>query len=159
MGKIAALTAIIGTVIGALTFYFGAYLPYIEGEDTPLTTAFSPVINVPDNANPSPLIATIVANSTVDATPADFYLRAVASGGAPPYSYDWDSQMSSYDAPNVIEGEAIYVDYGVAGKYTHTLTVTDDRGQTASDSVVLDVKEGEPFGDPGAVRPVRPNFN
>jgi hypothetical protein len=56
MGKVTALTAIIGTIVAALTFYFSAYLPYIEGEDASATPApvFSPVINnvVPDNNNP-----------------------------------------------------------------------------------------------------------
>jgi hypothetical protein len=47
---VAGATSIIGTILAILTFYFSTYLPYINGETTPLTETFTPVLQAIPNA-------------------------------------------------------------------------------------------------------------
>jgi HYR domain len=61
MGAIAGVSAIIGTILAILTFYYGTYLPYVNGQVTPATEAFSPILQaIPgaeaqhDRNNPDP---------------------------------------------------------------------------------------------------------
>jgi hypothetical protein len=44
MGIVGGMTSIIGTILAILTFYFSTYLPYINGQTTPATEAFTPVL-------------------------------------------------------------------------------------------------------------------
>jgi hypothetical protein len=50
MGIVGGATSIIGTILAILTFYFSTYLPYINGENTPLTETFTPVLEAIPNA-------------------------------------------------------------------------------------------------------------
>jgi hypothetical protein len=44
MVSIAGVSAIIGTILAILTFYYSTYLPYIQGNNTAATKAFTPVL-------------------------------------------------------------------------------------------------------------------
>src|SRR5215204_5266476 len=50
MGIVAGGTAIIGTILAILTFYFSTYLPYINGDNTAATETFTPVLEAIPNA-------------------------------------------------------------------------------------------------------------
>jgi len=85
-----------------------------------------------------PLDATAWAAPLTGEAPLDVAFDGEASGGMPPYSYDWDfgdgSAHSSAEDPSHT--------YGTAGTYTATLTVTDAERGVDADTVTVVVLEG-----------------
>jgi len=62
-------------------------------------------------------------------------------------SYDPNGTIVSYSWSNGLTSSQGYVTYHNLGSYTVTLTVTDDEGLTASDSIVVEVVEKIPHRD------------
>ena len=90
---------------------------------------------------------TVAAAVTADAGPdktiasgGSAALQGSASGGVPPYSYSW-SPTSGLNDPNIAQPTA-----SPASTTTYTLTVTDDLGQTDTDSVTVSMLS-EVFSD------------
>lgn len=72
-----------------------------------------------------PLMPTVdIVNSTSASCAAPGSALAVASGGAPPYIYLWDNGETNAQAVNLSAG-------------THTVSITDTGGCTATDTVVI----------------------
>jgi PKD repeat protein len=61
-------------------------------------------------------------------------LQGIASGGIPPYQYEWNLDLST----TTTEKNPIH-NYETEGTYTITLTVTDSIGNTASDTATVNV--------------------
>jgi hypothetical protein len=49
-GRLVVVSAVTLVLIGAGIFYFAAYLPYINGQNTPATETFNPVLDAIPNA-------------------------------------------------------------------------------------------------------------
>jgi PKD repeat protein len=58
-------------------------------------------------------------------------------GGEPPYSYEWNFESGQ----NPVEGQNPTHTYNEAGTYTATLTVTDNEGNTATDTSIVVVAD------------------
>ncbi|MFQ6063616.1 MAG: S-layer protein domain-containing protein, partial [Methanosarcinales archaeon] len=65
----------------------------------------------------------------------------LATGGNPPYNYSW------YDNGNNIGNGSSFTSTLGVGTHTITLTVTDSRGATATDQIVIDIKPSKVKGD------------
>ncbi len=61
---------------------------------------------------------------------------ANATGGVSPYSYSWNFGDGTSDTGNPVTHS-----YSAAGYYTVTVTVTDSIGETASDSVTINIQQ------------------
>ncbi len=84
-----------------------------------------------------PLIAEIITNATQAVAPATIKFDADWTGGTPPYSYSWsvpDIGLIDYD-------RSITQMFFDPGTFTYILTVTDSKGQTASDTVQIVIRE------------------
>jgi PKD repeat protein len=145
MGKVAGITAIIGSLVGVLTFYYSVYLPYVEGGDAPVAPSISPVINnvLPTSSappEPEPLSVSLDTECTSDtALPATFQITAMVAGGTTPYIYDWD--IDGEDCKNT--HNVLSHTFSDTGSYDGVVTVTDAKGQTARDSMTFRVVEPE----------------
>jgi PKD repeat protein len=85
-----------------------------------------------------PLTVEIIASDTEDTAPATFEFEANVTGGREPYSYSWDFGDGSVEENDEEEIEHTFDD---AGSYSVSLTVTDSRGQSASDSMEITLEE------------------
>jgi HYR domain len=107
MVSVAGVSAIIGTILAILTFYYATYLPYISGQNTRATKAFTPVLRAvpgaeaehirnsptpttaPTPATPGPTTRTTPATpaprppgENVDRTPPDIFVPDDFTGEA-----------------------------------------------------------------------------
>src|SRR5918997_4276438 len=80
----------------------------------------------------------IIASDTEDTAPATFEFEAEITGGMEPYSYSWDFGDGSEEED---DDEDVEHTFDEAGSYSVSLTVTDSRGQSASDSIGIAVEE------------------
>ena len=80
----------------------------------------------------------IIASDTEDTAPATFEFEAEITGGMEPYSYSWDFGDGSEEED---DDEDVEHTFDEAGSYSVSLTVTDSRGQSASDSIGITVEE------------------
>ncbi len=74
--------------------------------------------------------------------PVQFY--GSVTGGEPPYTFDWDfgdGYTSNINNPTHI--------YDIVGEYTAKLTINDNTGETASDTVTVTITENELIADAG----------
>src|SRR5918992_914951 len=98
-----------------------------------------------------PLTVEIIASDTEDTAPATFEFEAEITGGTEPYSYSWDFGDGSVEE-NDEEDEDVEHTFDEAGSYSVSLTVTDSRGESASDSIEITVEE-PPVEEPPVEEP------
>jgi PKD repeat protein len=83
---------------------------------------------------PSPLVATASASPTSGQVPLTVNFFGSASGGSPPYSYNWNfGNGGTSGTQNPVHT------YSAAGNFTATLTVSDALGSSNSKSVAISV--------------------
>jgi PKD repeat protein len=87
-----------------------------------------------------PLTVEIIASDTEDTAPATFEFEANVTGGTEPYVISWDFGDGSEEEDDE-EDEDVEHTFDEAGSYSVSLTVTDSRGQSASDSIGITVEE------------------
>jgi PKD repeat protein len=93
-----------------------------------------------------PLTVEIIASDTEDTAPATFEFEANVTGGREPYSYSWDFGDGSAEENE----EEVEHTFDEAGSYGVSLTVTDSRGQSASDNIEITLEE-PPVEEPPVV--------
>jgi PKD repeat protein len=98
----------------------------------------NPVATTKGGEEAKALAAEIVADNTEGVAPATFEFKANIAGGTEPYSIAWDFDDGESD-----EGDTVSHTFDEAGTYNVDLKVTDDSGQTADDSVEIQVNEQE----------------
>src|SRR5215204_5477096 len=86
------------------------------------------------------LTAEIDSSDTEGPVPATFEFEADITGGTEPYIIRWDLDDDGIAESNE---KTVVVTFNEAGTYDGVLTVTDSKGQTASDTVEIIVEEGE----------------
>ena len=96
-----------------------------------------------------PLTVEIIASDTEDTAPATFEFEAEITGGMEPYSYSWDFGDGSEEED---DEEDVEHTFDEAGSYSVSLTVTDSRGESASDSIGITVEE-PPVEEPPVEEP------
>jgi PKD repeat protein len=152
MGIVAGGTAIIGTILAILTFYFSTYLPYINGDNTAATETFTPVLEAIPNAKaqhdtkpdptppskPDSLTVEIISSDTQGVVPATFQFRADVTGGTEPYTYSWNFGDGGSEESNE---QAVSHTFEDADTYNVDLTVRDSGDQMVSDSIEMNVDE------------------
>jgi hypothetical protein len=108
---------------------------FIKGIVYDNAPAENPIATVKDE-EVKPLTAEIAADSTEGTAPATFEFKANIAGGTEPYSAAWD-----FDDGKSNEGNTVSNTFDQAGIYDVSLKVTDDSGQTATDSIEIKVNE------------------
>ncbi len=111
----------------------GTYTATIRVRDLSQTTVLR-TVNIQIVSPSSDLIVGATGNPTSGAAPLTVSFGGSASGGTPPYSYNWafgDGQSSTQQSPSHI--------YQNAGTYTAVLTVRDYAGITDTASTVVTV--------------------
>jgi PKD repeat protein len=88
-------------------------------------------------ASTEDLTAEIISNATRGVAPAPFEFKANVAGGTEPYTFTWnfDDDSDESDDQNVVHT------FDEAGTYNVTLAATDADDETASDSLIITVKE------------------
>src|SRR5918999_2724453 len=87
-----------------------------------------------------PLTVEIIASDTEDTAPATFEFEANVTGGTEPYVISWDFGDGTEEEDDE-EDEDVEHTFDEAGSYSVSLTVTDSRGESASDSIGITVEE------------------
>jgi PKD repeat protein len=91
-----------------------------------------------------PLTVEILPNGTQGVFPTTFRFEASVAGGTEPYTYSWDTNYGAITGVDVRGNEkAFEFADPVPGTYNVTLTVTDSKNQTASDSIQITVEPPE----------------
>src|SRR5918998_6284 len=98
-----------------------------------------------------PLTVEIIASDTEDTAPATFEFEAEITGGTEPYVISWDFGDGS-EEEDEDDDEDVEHTFDEAGSYSVSLTVTDSRGQSASDSIGITVEE-PPVEEPPVEEP------
>ncbi|MDP9015911.1 MAG: PKD domain-containing protein, partial [Thermoproteota archaeon] len=96
----------------------------------------------------APPTVEIIASDTEDTAPATFEFEAEITGGMEPYTISWDFGDGSSIEEN--DEEEVEHTFDEAGSYSVSLTVTDSRGQSASDSMEITLEE-PPIEEPPVV--------
>jgi PKD repeat protein len=87
-----------------------------------------------------PLTVEIISNDTEAIAPGTFEFEADITGGVEPYAISWNfGDGSSDDDADVVDHT-----FEETGSYDVNLTVTDSRGQSATDSMEITVEEEAP---------------
>src|SRR5215211_2599892 len=84
--------------------------------------------------------AEIISSGTEGVAPATFEFEADVVGGTEPYTYSWDFD----DGSEGNDEQTVEHTFDLGGTYNVDLTVTDSRGQSASDSVEITIEEPSP---------------
>jgi len=105
----------------------------------------------PPTTEEQPLTAEIIPNATEGVAPLTIKFDSKVTGGTEPYNYLWESLTGRGSLP-AYSAQLVRVFPPIPGTYTYLLTVTDSKGQTASDTVQITVRERLPPGG-GAVAP------
>jgi PKD repeat protein len=84
--------------------------------------------------------AEIISSGTEGVAPATFGFEADVVGGTEPYTYSWDFD----DGSEGNDEQTVEHTFDLGGTYNVDLTVTDSRGQSASDSVEITIEEPSP---------------
>src|ERR687893_105699 len=87
-----------------------------------------------------PLTVEITSNDTEAIAPATFEFEANVTDGIEPYTYNWNFGDGSEESNE----ESVDHTFEEAGSYNVSLTLTDSRGQSASDSIEITVEEAPP---------------
>jgi PKD repeat protein len=82
----------------------------------------------------------IISSGTEGVAPATFEFKADVVGGTEPYTYSWDFD----DGSEGNDEQTVEHTFDLGGTYNVDLTVTDSRGQSASDSVEITIEEPSP---------------
>jgi hypothetical protein len=99
----------------------------------------------PPTTEEQPLTVEIIPNATEGIYPITFDFEADATGGTEPYSYSWGTSYSAISGIDIRGNEkAFELANPIPGIYNVTVTVTDSKNQTASDSVQITVEPPEP---------------
>lgn len=86
-----------------------------------------------------PLTAVSSASPTTGEVNLTVSFHALAFGGQPPYTYEWDF---GDETTTTYERDPTHV-YATEGTYTATITVTDDQQEKASDSITIRATSAE----------------
>jgi PKD repeat protein len=127
----------------------GTYNVTLTATDTDNQTASDSIeINVEEPPPPTtitePLTAEIISNGTQDVAPATFEFEANTTGGTEPYTISWDFDDDDSEEESDDDEQTVVHTFEEAGTYNVTLTATDSEDQNASDSIEINVEEGEP---------------
>jgi PKD repeat protein len=87
-----------------------------------------------------PLTVEITSNDTEAIAPATFEFEVNVTDGTEPYTYSWNFGDGSEESNE----ESVDHTFEEAGSYNVSLTLTDSRGQSASDSIEITVEEAPP---------------
>src|SRR5215208_4302881 len=91
-----------------------------------------------------PLIVEILPNGTQGVFPTTFRFEASVAGGTEPYTYSWDTNYGAITGVDVRGNEKAFEFVNpVPGTYNVTVTVTDSKNQTGSDSIQITVEPPE----------------
>jgi plastocyanin len=103
-----------------------------------------PPTNVTGTTTEQPLTVKIIPNATEGIYPITFDFEADATGGTEPYSYSWSTSYSAISGFDIRGSEkAFELANPIPGIYNVTVTATDSKNQTASDSVQITVEPPE----------------
>jgi len=94
------------------------------------------VTELTSSATEPPLIAEIIPNATQAVAPATIRFDANITGGAPPYTYSWSSDLGLID-----QDRSITLNFFEPGTFTYILTATDARGKIVNDAVQIVISE------------------
>jgi PKD repeat protein len=144
----------IGTTKGYSIFYEGGNSSAATAETTmpsgslALRPLAAPVREVFDSfelvavvvPTEEPLTVEITSNDTEAIAPATFEFEANVTDGTEPYTYNWNFGDGSEES----DEESVDHTFEEAGSYSVSLTVTDSRGQSTSDSIEITVEEASP---------------
>ena len=99
----------------------------------------------PTTTTEQPLTVEILPNGTQGVYPTSFRFEASVAGGTEPYTYSWDTNYGAITGVDVRGNEKAFEFVNpVPGTYNVTVTVTDSKNQTASDSIQITVEPPEP---------------
>jgi hypothetical protein len=91
-----------------------------------------------------PLAVKIIPNATEGVYPTTFEFEASVTGSTGPYTYSWGTTYSAISGVDIRGNEKAFESANpIPGTYNVSLTVTDTRNQTASDSVQVTVEPPE----------------
>src|SRR5215216_50131 len=91
-----------------------------------------------------PLTVEILPNGTQGVFPTTFRFEASVAGGTEPYTYSWDTNYGVITGVDVRGNEKAFEFVNpVPGTYNVTVTVTDSKNQTGSDSIQITVEPPE----------------
>jgi PKD repeat protein len=144
----------VGMTKGYSVFYEGGNSSAATAETTTssgslaLRTLAAPVREVFDSfeliavvvPTEEPLTVEITSNDTEAIAPATFEFEANVTDGTEPYTYNWNFGDGSEES----DEESVDHTFEEAGSYNVSLTLTDSRGQSASDSIEITVEEAPP---------------
>ncbi|MDQ3903513.1 MAG: PKD domain-containing protein, partial [Thermoproteota archaeon] len=127
----AAVSIPLGSLYGAFTpVAFGQPIDDEEGQNQDNQKA------TPTEEDKSPLSAQITSNATEGIAPATFEFKADLTGGKEPYTFNWNFDDHTKEG----DRKALLHTFKEGGTYNVTLTVTDATGESATDSMIIDVQ-------------------